>query len=89
LRQALRELAAAGRRGAGICFLFSFKNASHEKRGGEIAREIWQCFVTLSSDIYRSIGSMRERAPRRVNAYLGPRVSTYLERMSEALDRWA
>ncbi|MBI2225614.1 MAG: hydantoinase/oxoprolinase family protein [Betaproteobacteria bacterium] len=88
LRQALQELAAAGIEALGICFLFSFKNASHEKRAGEIARQMLpQCFITLSSDIYPQYREYERTSTTVVNAYLGPRVSTYLERMSDALDR--
>lgn len=86
LAQALRELAAEGIEALGICFLFSFRNASHEKRAGEIAREILpNCFITLSSEIYPQYREYERTSTTVVNAYLGPRVSTYLERMSNAL----
>ena len=86
LAQALRELAAEGIEALGICFLFSFRNASHEKRAGEIAKDILpKCFITLSSDIYPQYREYERTSTTVVNAYLGPRVSTYLERMSNAL----
>ena len=87
LRQALQALAAAGVEALGICFLFSFKNASHEKRAGEIAREMLPgCFITLSSDIYPQYREYERTSTTVVNAYLGPGVSTYLEHMSHTLD---
>ena len=86
LAQALQALAAEGIEALGICFLFSFRNASHEKRAGEIAKDILpNCFITLSSDIYPQYREYERTSTTVVNAYLGPRVSTYLERMSNAL----
>lgn len=86
LMQALQALAAEGIEALGICFLFSFKNASHEKRAGEIAKDILpKCFITLSSDIYPQYREYERASTTVVNAYLGPRVSTYLARMSQSL----
>jgi N-methylhydantoinase A len=69
-----------------ICFLFSFRNAVHEQRAGAIAREMLPgCFVTLSCEIYPQYREYERASTTVVNAYLGPRVSTYLDRMSHAL----
>jgi len=69
-----------------ICFLFSFRNAAHEKRTGEIARDLLPgVFVTLSSDVYPQYREYERTSTTVVNAYLGPRVSSYLERMSDTL----
>ena len=71
-----------------ICFLFSFRNGAHEKRAAEIAQEILPgCFVTLSSEIYPQYREYERASTAVVNAYLGPRASTYLARMSESLER--
>lgn len=83
---AVRRLASEGITALGICFLFSFKNAAHEQRAAEIAREILpDCFITLSSDIFPQYREYERASTTTVNAYLGPRVSTYLELMSQAL----
>jgi len=88
LREALTALAAHNIEALGICFLFSFKNAVHEKRAGEIATEMLPgCFITLSSEIYPQYREYERTSTTVVNAYLGPTVSTYLERMSGALER--
>ena len=86
LAQILRPLAAQKIDALAICFLFSFKNASHEQRAAEIARKILpDCFITISSDIYPQYREYERTSTTVVNAYLGPRVSTYLERMNHAL----
>ena len=46
-----------------------------------------RCFITLSSDIYPQYREYERTSTTVVNAYLGPTVSTYLERMSGALKR--
>lgn len=87
LRAALTTLAAEKIEALAICFLFSFRNARHEQRAGEIARQMLpDCFVTLSSEIYPQYREYERTSTTVVNACLGPRVSTYLERMQSALD---
>ena len=87
LRAALKVVAGADIEALAICFLFSFRNASHEKRAGEIAKEMLPgCFITLSCEIYPQYREYERTSTTVVNACLGPRVSTYLERMSGALD---
>ena len=82
----LKALQGQGIEALGICFLFSFRNATHEKRAAEIARAMLpQCFVTISSDIYPQYREYERTSTTAVNAYLGPRVSTYLQRMSDTL----
>ena len=88
LRNVLKTLAAGKIEALAICFLFSFRNAAHEQRAGAIAREMLPgCFVTLSSDIYPQYREYERASTTVVNAYLGPQVSTYLERMNAALSR--
>ena len=83
---AVQALARQGIEALAICFLFSFRNARHEQRAGEIARDTLPgCFVTTSSDIFPQYREYERASTTVVNAYLGPRVSTYLQRMSDKL----
>jgi N-methylhydantoinase A len=85
---ALHALREAGVEALGICFLFSFRNAAHERRAAEIAREVLpDCFITLSSDIYPQYREYERASTTVVNAYLGPRASNYLTRMSDSLQQ--
>ncbi|MGZ5090180.1 MAG: hydantoinase/oxoprolinase family protein [Burkholderiales bacterium] len=86
LVNAIKSLASQNIEALAICFLFSFRNAAHEKRAGEIARDMLpKCFVTISSDIFPQYREYERTSTTAVNAYLGPRVSTYLQRMSDTL----
>ena len=86
LRATLQNLAAEKIEALAICFLFSFRNAVHEQRAAAIAREaLPRCFITLSSEIYPQYREYERASTTVVNAYLGPRVSTYLDRMNHAL----
>jgi N-methylhydantoinase A len=82
----VRALGAQGIEALAVCFLFSFRNARHEQRAGEIARDLLPgCFVTISNEIFPQYREYERASTTVVNAYLGPRVSTYLERMSATL----
>jgi N-methylhydantoinase A len=86
LIRSLEALATEGIEALAICFLFSFKNPAHELRAAELARNILpKCFISVSSEIYPQYREYERTSTTTVNAYLGPRVSTYLQRMSDAL----
>ena len=86
LATALRHLAGEAIEALAICFLFSFKNPAHEQRAAAIAREILPgCFVTCSSDVFPQFREYERASTTVVNAYLGPRIANYLQRMSEEL----
>ena len=53
VREAARELRAAGVEAIAVCFLFSYLDPAHEERAAEILREeLPDCFVThLERDI--------------------------------------
>ena len=81
---------ALGREGIdalAICFLFSFRNAAHEQRAAEIAREILpNAFVTISSDVLPQYREYERTSTTSVNGLLGPRMSRYLRNMNGSLE---
>ncbi|MCC6534122.1 MAG: hydantoinase/oxoprolinase family protein [Burkholderiales bacterium] len=86
LAQSIEALGKQGIEALAICFLFSFRNSAHERRAGEMARAMLpQCFVTISSEIFPQYREYERASTTVVNAYLGPRVSSYLQRMSDTL----
>ena len=88
LRAALRAIASEGIESLAICFLFSFVNPSHEIRAEQIAQDMLpNVFITRSSEIFPQFREYERASTTVVNAYLGPRVATYLQRMSEELAR--
>ncbi len=69
-----------------VCLLHSYANPAHEVRLGEILRETCPgCFVTLSSDILREYREYERTSTTALNAYVGPRVSRYLDRLDTYL----
>jgi N-methylhydantoinase A len=83
---AIRELVAEGVQAIAICFLWSFRNPVHEQRVKAmvetIARDV---FVTCSVDIAPKWGEYERVTATALNAYLGPVMSGYLERLDSSL----
>jgi len=76
------RLVEAGVEAIAVCFLHSHANPVHEQRAGEIlTRACPDIFVTLSSDILREYREYERTSTTALNAYIGPRVSSYLDRL--------
>ena len=86
VKQAVEELRDDGVEALAICLLNSFMNGSHEKRAREIAQEIApEMFVCASSEVLPEIREFERTSTTVVNAYLGPKISSYLDELeSEA-----
>lgn len=69
-----------------VCFLHSYANPAHEIRAGEILRRTCPgIFVTISSEILREYREYERTSTTALNAYVGPRVSQYLDRLDRYL----
>jgi N-methylhydantoinase A len=76
---AIDELAAAGVEAIAVSFLWSFVNPDHERRVAElIAERAPGVFVSLSSEIAPLLGEYERTSTTALNAYVGPRVASYL-----------
>jgi len=65
-----------------ICFLHSYANPAHEAAAGEVLRRTCpDLFVTLSHEILREFREYERTSTTALNAYVGPRVNRYLERL--------
>jgi N-methylhydantoinase A len=83
---AVRELLAQGVEAIAICFLWSFRNPRHELRVKELVRRIApRLFVTCSFDIAPKWGEYERVTATTLNAYLGPVMSGYLEKLNSSL----
>jgi N-methylhydantoinase A len=70
-----------------ICFLFSFKNATNERRAAEIIRRAYpDLFVSASSEVAPQIREYERTCTTVVNAFVGPRLATYLNQMGSYLE---
>lgn len=70
----------------GICFLFSFKNNSHEARAAQLIRERYpDIFVSASHEISPQIREYERTCTTVVNAFVGPILSRYLDNLGHFL----
>ncbi len=86
VEQAVRELIEKNAKTIGVCFLWSFRNNSHEKLVRDIVAKLYpDVFVTLSSEIAPQIGEYERTATVALNACLYQPVSNYLTSLEEKL----
>jgi N-methylhydantoinase A len=66
-----------------VCLLFAFLHPEHEQRVGEALAELDGVRVSLSSRVLPEFREYERFATTAVDAYLGPRLGSYLERLAE------
>jgi N-methylhydantoinase A len=85
-RRAIGLLAAQQVESVAIVTLFSFVNPVHEKRLAELVREALPGVpISLSHEVMPKAPEFERTSTTVVNAYVGPRVSGYLERLAARL----
>jgi N-methylhydantoinase A len=85
-RRAIRRLAAHGVESVAVSTLFSFVNPAHEKRLGELlGEELPGVDVSLSHEVMPKAPEFERTSTTVVNAYIAPRVTGYLDRLTERL----
>ena len=81
------QLTEDGVEAIAICFLHSHANPAHEQRAAKIlATACPDIFVTQSSDILREYREYERMSTTALNAYVGPRVRNYLDRLDGHLE---
>ena len=86
VREAARELKAAGVDAVAVCFLFSYIDPSHEERAAEIIREEFpQAFVTTSASVSPQFREFERFTTATMNAYIGPKVASYVKTLEQEL----
>lgn len=86
LREACRRLRLQNVEAVAISFLFSFVNTEHERRAKEIVRqEIQNAYVCASHEVLPRAPEYDRTSTTIVNAYVGPRVTGYLEKLVQRL----
>ncbi|HZD21467.1 MAG TPA: hydantoinase/oxoprolinase family protein, partial [Burkholderiales bacterium] len=84
--QAIRGLVAEGVQAIAICFLWSFRNPKHELKVKKIVEQTApELFVTCSVDIAPKWGEYERVTATALNAYLGPVMSGYLQKLDVSL----
>ena len=83
---ACRHLQAAEVEAIAICFLHAYANSSHELRAAEIVRaQLPGVPVSLSHEILPEYREFERFSTTALNAYVGPKVSGYLNTLSSNL----
>jgi N-methylhydantoinase A len=79
VRAAAARLRKQDVRSIAVCFLFSYLNPAHERRAREIlAEECPGVRVALSHEVMPAAPEFERTSTTLVDAYVGPRVATYL-----------
>ena len=85
-RAAIARLALQGVESVAISTLFSFVNPAHEQRLAEWVREIIPGIeISLSHEVMPKAPEFERTSTTAVNAYLAPRVTGYLDRLTDRL----
>ncbi len=86
LRQAVRQLIAAGCESLVVHFLHSYRNPAHERRAVEIAQEIWpNAYITAGHAILSEYREYERGVTATVNASVQPVLQRYLENLRSRL----
>lgn len=80
-REALRALESSGVEAIAVCLLHSYANPEHERILKELiaAETTRPLFISISSEIVREYREFERTSTAVLNAYVGPRVSGYLD----------
>lgn len=85
-REAIRSLKAMDVEAIAVCFLFSFLNPGHEQRVLQLIQEEYPAaYACISSDILPQIREFERASTTVVNAYVGPKLKSYLIRLRTLL----
>ncbi len=88
VREVCRRLKVQGVESVAISLLFSFVNAQHERRVAEIvAEEMPGVQISVSHEVLPRAPEYDRTSTTVVNAYVAPRVTHYLERLVDRLEK--
>lgn len=87
VRRAARRLREANVKAVAVCFLYSYIDPRHEVRARDIlAEELPGVFITTSHEVAPEFREFERFSTAVVNAYLGPVLATYVEKLGPRLD---
>jgi N-methylhydantoinase A len=80
------RVAASGADAVAVCLLHSWSNPAHEQRMAALLETAGPgAYVTMSNDILREYGEYERMSTTVLNAYIGPRIRTYLDELERRL----
>ncbi|MFV3077822.1 hydantoinase/oxoprolinase family protein [Niveispirillum fermenti] len=88
LRVALERLKGEGIEALTIAFINAYRNDVHERRAGEIAREVFPALpISLSSEVLPEMQEYERALTTVANSYVRPRVANYVRNLKAELNR--
>jgi len=85
-RAAVRQLRAAGVQAVAVCFLYGFVRTAHEETARRIlAEDFPEAFACVSHQVAPEFREFERMSTTVVNAYLGPVMRSYIERLAGRL----
>ena len=85
-RQAIRKLKSQAVEAVAVSYLFSFANQKHEQRTLELLNEEYpEAYASISSNVIPQIRDFERTSTTVVNAYVGPALKNYLEKLDREL----
>ena len=86
LREAVRQLRDQGCKALVIHFLHAYANPAHERRAGEVAREIWpNDYITLGHELLSESREYERGVTAAVNASVQPLLERYVAQLANQL----
>src|SRR5262245_3925218 len=86
LAAAVAKLKADDVEAVAVCYLHAWRDARHERATAKaIAKALPGAYVSLSSDVFPQIKEFQRVSTTLVNAYVGPALSRYLDRLGGRL----
>ncbi|MCH8963466.1 MAG: hydantoinase/oxoprolinase family protein [Planctomycetes bacterium] len=86
VKEAIRQFQKEQVEAVAICFMNSFANPEHERQAAEVVRaEMPDAYLTVSSSFLPSIRFYERVSSTVLNSYVGPKLSSYLERLQSRL----
>jgi N-methylhydantoinase A len=80
------RVAATDAEAIAVCFLHSWSNPAHEQKMAALLEAAApRAYVTMSNDILREYGEYERMSTAVLNAYIGPRIRTYLDELERRL----
>jgi N-methylhydantoinase A len=86
LPRILKQLVGAGIEAVAICFLHAYRNPDHELEVAAYITENMKCFVTCSHELSREFREFERTSTAVINAFVGPRTSTYVTRFRDGIN---
>ena len=86
-RAAVDALKRSGVESVAVSFLFSFLNPAHELQIAEILKQNFpEAYVSLSTQVLPQLRAYERHSATALNAYVGPILTRYLERLTARLE---